>query len=87
MQIPQRPLGTTGVSVSALGFGGYHIAMAGSEREGIRIDGLRYGMSLPVTTTVSGIDSMKSAAAKPESGRRVQADVRTADEHAASARP
>src|SRR5262245_30850567 len=37
MEIPQRPLGTTGVQVSALGLGGYHIAMAGSEREGIRI--------------------------------------------------
>lgn len=37
MQIPHRPLGTTGVQVSALGLGGYHIAMAGSEREGIRI--------------------------------------------------
>jgi uncharacterized protein len=37
MDIPQRPLGTTGVIVSALGLGGYHIAMARSEREGIRI--------------------------------------------------
>ena len=37
MEIPQRPLGTTGVHVSALGLGGYHIAMASSEREGIRI--------------------------------------------------
>jgi uncharacterized protein len=37
MDIPQRPLGTTGVIVSALGLGGYHIAMASSEREGIRI--------------------------------------------------
>jgi len=37
MQIPHRPLGTTGVHVSALGLGGYHIAMASSEREGIRI--------------------------------------------------
>ncbi len=37
MQIPQRPLGVTGVVVSAIGLGGYHIAMAGSEREGIRI--------------------------------------------------
>jgi predicted aldo/keto reductase-like oxidoreductase len=37
MDIPQRPLGSTGVHVSALGLGGYHIAMAGSEREGIRI--------------------------------------------------
>jgi len=37
MDIPQRPLGATGVYVSALGLGGYHIAMASSEREGIRI--------------------------------------------------
>jgi aryl-alcohol dehydrogenase-like predicted oxidoreductase len=37
MEIPHRPLGGTGVAVSALGLGGYHIAMASSEREGIRI--------------------------------------------------
>ena len=37
MDIPHRPLGATGVLVSAIGLGGYHIAMAGSEREGIRI--------------------------------------------------
>jgi aryl-alcohol dehydrogenase-like predicted oxidoreductase len=37
MQIPQRLLGATGVRVSALGLGGYHLAMAGSEREGVRI--------------------------------------------------
>jgi aryl-alcohol dehydrogenase-like predicted oxidoreductase len=37
MEIPQRPLGATGVYVSALGLGGYHIAMASSDREGIRI--------------------------------------------------
>jgi len=37
MEIPQRPLGETGVLVSALGLGGYHLAMAGSDREGIRI--------------------------------------------------
>jgi uncharacterized protein len=37
MQIPQRPLGATGVLVSALGLGGYHVAMASSEREGVRI--------------------------------------------------
>ena len=36
MEIPRRPLGTSGVLVSALGLGGYHIAKA-SEREGIRI--------------------------------------------------
>ena len=37
MEIPRRPLGTSGVLVSALGLGGYHLAMAKSEREGIRI--------------------------------------------------
>jgi len=36
MEIPRRPLGTSGVLVSALGLGGYHIAKT-SEREGIRI--------------------------------------------------
>jgi aryl-alcohol dehydrogenase-like predicted oxidoreductase len=36
MEIPRRPLGTSGVLVSALGLGGYHVAK-GSEREGIRI--------------------------------------------------
>src|SRR5919205_1789309 len=37
MNMSYRPLGTSGVLVSALGLGGYHLAMAGSEREGIRI--------------------------------------------------
>ena len=37
MEIPRRPLGTSGILVSAIGLGGYHLAMAGSEREGIRI--------------------------------------------------
>jgi aryl-alcohol dehydrogenase-like predicted oxidoreductase len=37
MEIPRRPLGTSGVLVSALGLGGYHLALAKSEREGIRI--------------------------------------------------
>jgi predicted aldo/keto reductase-like oxidoreductase len=37
MDIPRRPLGKTGVLVSAIGLGGYHLATAGSEREGIRI--------------------------------------------------
>ena len=37
MEMPYRPLGTSGVLVSALGLGGYHLAMAGSEREGVRI--------------------------------------------------
>ena len=37
MEIPRRPLGTSGVLVSALGLGGYHLVLAKSEREGIRI--------------------------------------------------
>ncbi len=37
MEIPRRPLGRSGIVVSALGLGGYHLALAGSEREGIRI--------------------------------------------------
>jgi predicted aldo/keto reductase-like oxidoreductase len=37
MEIPRRPLGTSGVRVSALGLGGYHLAKAKTEREGIRI--------------------------------------------------
>ena len=37
MEMPYRPLGTSGILVSALGLGGYHLAMAGSEREGVRI--------------------------------------------------
>ena len=36
-EIQLRPLGATGEMVSALGLGGYHIAKATSEREGIRI--------------------------------------------------
>ena len=35
--IPQRPLGATGVMVSALGLGGYHIGKITSEREAIRV--------------------------------------------------
>jgi len=37
MEMAYRPLGTSGVLVSALGLGGYHLALASSEREGIRI--------------------------------------------------
>jgi len=36
-EIPRRPLGRTGVEVSALALGGYHIALANSEKESIRI--------------------------------------------------
>ena len=36
-EIPRRALGRTGVEVSALALGGYHIGMAKSEREAIRI--------------------------------------------------
>ena len=35
--IPLRPLGTTGVEVSALGLGGYHLGKVESEREAVRI--------------------------------------------------
>jgi len=35
--VPLRPLGATGVMVSALGLGGYHLGKLGSEREAIRI--------------------------------------------------
>ena len=35
--IPLRPLGATGVMVSALGLGGYHLGRLASEREAIRI--------------------------------------------------
>jgi len=35
--IPQRPLGRTGVSVSAIGLGGYHLGLVGSERDAISI--------------------------------------------------
>jgi aryl-alcohol dehydrogenase-like predicted oxidoreductase len=35
--IPLHPLGATGVMVSALGLGGYHLGKVGSEREAIRI--------------------------------------------------
>lgn len=36
-EIPLRPLGATGVMVSALGLGGYHIGKMKNEREAIRI--------------------------------------------------
>ena len=35
--IPVRPLGRTGVAVSALGLGGYHFGRIESEREAVRI--------------------------------------------------
>jgi hypothetical protein len=35
-EIPRRPLGSTGIQVSALGLGGYHIGAIESEREAIR---------------------------------------------------
>jgi aryl-alcohol dehydrogenase-like predicted oxidoreductase len=35
--IPTRPLGTTGVAVSALGLGGYHLGDVGTQKEAIRI--------------------------------------------------
>jgi len=36
-EIPRRPLGRTGVEVSALALGGYHIALAKNKKESIRI--------------------------------------------------
>src|SRR5687768_6091317 len=36
-QIPRRPLGRTGVEVSAIGLGGYHLGLIPTEREAIRI--------------------------------------------------
>ncbi len=35
--IPQRALGRTGETVSALGFGGYHLGLVGSERQAISL--------------------------------------------------
>jgi uncharacterized protein len=87
-EIPRRPLGRTGVQVSALGVGGHHLGDLPSfeqqvlpelARRGIAALGmkslggdgqpilhgavrpeeaLRYAMSLPVATTISGIDSL-----------------------------
>jgi len=37
MEIPRRPLGTSGVLVSAIGLGGYHLGDVPTEREAIRI--------------------------------------------------
>jgi len=37
MEIPRRPLGRSGVLVSAIGLGGYHVVKAGSERDAIRL--------------------------------------------------
>ena len=36
-QIPRRPLGRTGEMVSALGMGGFHLGMVGTEREAISL--------------------------------------------------
>jgi len=36
-EIPRRPLGKTGETVSALGLGGYHLGQIGSEREAISL--------------------------------------------------
>ena len=36
-EIPQRPLGTSGVTVSAIGLGGYHLGLVGQERDAISI--------------------------------------------------
>lgn len=36
-EIPQRPFGRTGVTVSAIGVGGYHLGLVGTERESTAI--------------------------------------------------
>jgi len=36
-EIPKRPLGRTGLEVSALGIGGYHLGSADSDAEAIQI--------------------------------------------------
>ncbi|MBA3256071.1 MAG: aldo/keto reductase, partial [Pyrinomonadaceae bacterium] len=36
-EIPRRPLGRTGVEVSAIGLGGYHLGLVKKKREAIRI--------------------------------------------------
>src|SRR4051812_6931609 len=36
-EIPQRPFGRTGETVSALGLGGFHIGLIGSERDAIAL--------------------------------------------------
>lgn len=36
-ELPQRPFGQTGVQVSAIGLGGYHLGLIGSERECISL--------------------------------------------------
>jgi uncharacterized protein len=36
-EIPKRPLGRTGLEVSALGIGGYHLGSANSEAEATQI--------------------------------------------------
>ena len=35
--VPRRPLGSTGIQVSAIGLGGYHLGAIKSEREAIRV--------------------------------------------------
>ncbi|WP_410964925.1 aldo/keto reductase, partial [Salmonella sp. SAL4435] len=35
--IPSRPLGRTGVSVSAIGLGGYHLGTISSRREAVTL--------------------------------------------------
>src|ERR1700750_2957119 len=36
-EVPKRPLGRTGLQVSAMGIGGYHLGSAGSDEEAIQI--------------------------------------------------
>src|SRR5216683_6507073 len=73
--IPLRQFGRHPVKISALGLGGHHLGDAPDEKTAIQIlggsgemvrhgtitahEGLRYAMSLPVATTISGIDTME----------------------------
>jgi hypothetical protein len=52
-EIPKRPLGRTGLEVSALGIGGYHLGSVNSDAEATQIvnEALRESMPLMVTAT------------------------------------
>ena len=53
-EVPYRPLGRTGVHVSMIGLGGYHIGMQNNERDSIRI--IHTAMIMASTSwTIAGI--------------------------------
>lgn len=75
--MPCRVLGRTGVQVSALGLGGFHIGNSKlSSAEAVRItkvvtpiECLHYAMNLPTSVVITGIDSTSvfdSTAKHPE---------------------